>query len=159
MKKNGSIRPADSRTTLILLCASILLAAVTVVTLLFLYPRIRAGKELGRIRASLEDGVTGMVLTDPISGRDAVPAPGETEELAGMLRAALRSARYAGKSDAESGNWDVRAACTLPDGSRVLLYLTADGELYFSRGITRFYFRPAETAFADRCFDLLSGDA
>lgn len=148
--KPSGTDPNGSRVTA-LICAAVLLLAVLLVTFLFLYPRLRAVRELKVLRAALAGDVSELRVTDPRTGREALLTGSDVVPMLEKLRADADAAKYAGKSDAESGNWDTRLAAVLPDGKQIRLYLTADSGMYFTRGITQFRFRLPDGELYDLC--------
>ena len=67
----------------------------------------------------------------------------EARGFAKRLSDALASAKYRSRKDLAGGNWEMRVR--VGDGSEsVTVYFTYDGELYFVKGITGFFFSTAE---------------
>lgn len=148
---------ADGKYPTGIICGAVLLAAVLLVAALFLYPRVRAGREFRALRERLSEAAVSVLLTDPMTGHEALLEGDDAAPFLSLLRSSAEAAKYHRKTDSDGGNWDPRAAVTLPDGSRVLLYLTEDGELYFSRGITQFRFSLPDRALWDALCAALVG--
>lgn len=149
MKKQ---RSAEKLTVII--CASVLAAAALIVLWFVLYPSVMARREcraMAEKLAGIADSDTAEATVTDMT--DYGLGIGETPEVhlegdeargfAKRLSDALASAKYRSRKDLAGGNWEMRVL--VGDGSEsVTVYFTYDGELYFVKGITGFFFSTAE---------------
>ena len=151
-KLNPKVNASSSITTIII-CVAVLLLALIIGSLVLLYPTIQANREFEAIGDSLEGGATEILVSFPSQSNymtdlndEKLYTDYEALVLGDILHECVSSARYSHKNNSESGNWDTRLRIKTQNGEIFTLYLTKEGELYFSKGKTRFFFTPQDSS-------------
>ena len=152
----------SSRNNIITLtvCVSVVLLAVILVAMFIFYPTVAAKNELESISQALQAEVDSIVITNPdqasigFGGGAEIRLSGdEATELAVLLRDAVSTAKYSHRHDSSTGNWDTRVRVFTENGDDITLYVTTEGSLYFSRGITQFHF---SSDYIERLYEALT---
>ncbi len=150
-KSKDSKKSASSHTFAII-CAAIPTAALLIVLGLVLYPSMMARAQLGALsrRAAeiaeadsatvLVTHVTYQTLFESEESDETLYEGDEARAMAGRIADALSKAEYLRRVDAEGGNFDTRVRLGDEVGENAVFYYCENGEIYFSKGITRFYF-------------------
>lgn len=132
-----------------LICGGVILAALLIILTLVLYPRFRATHELHLYADSIRDGISQILVTDPMGA--PLNDTGDAEilldeksasKLVPHLLTAIDGASYSHKIDSNGGNWDFRLVITLSSDKNITLYFpkNMEDQICISRGMTKFYF-------------------
>ncbi len=144
---------ANSNKVTLIICASVILFALVVAALVLFYHTLQAKNEFATFGNSLSQGASEILVSFPSQSNyvtdindEKLYTDNEAVALGEILKDCVSSAQYSHKNNSESGNWDTRIRIKTRDGNSFTLYLTKEGELYFSKGKTRFFFTPKDTS-------------
>lgn len=150
--KSKASKTGGSSRAFAIICAAIPTAALLIVLGLVLYPSMMARAQLGalsRRAAEIAEADTATVLVthvtyqtffDTEESDETLYEGDEARELARRIADAFSEAEYLRRVDAEGGNFDTRVRLGDEVGENAVFYYCENGEIYFAKGITRFYF-------------------